>query len=124
MQSMSYLLVVLVLTLFGAIVGLVAHFIRASFDQGADQAYENPYVAVARPETAVTHYFEKSIVGAEWMENGCWDPDSYRNMAYMMALGAMGPFVVGMAGWPSRYALMAKGCATVIQFGLKPVFCS
>ena len=124
MQSMSYLLVVAALTVFGAIGGLIAHFIRASLDRGADSAYENPYVAIARPETALSHYFEKSIIGAEWMDNGCWDPDSYRNMAYMMLMGAIGPFVLGLMGWPNRYALLAKGCAAVVQFGLKPLFCS
>ena len=124
MLSFYYLLVVAVVTALGAMLGLAGHFLRASMSRGTDDVYENPYVAMAAPGEALSHYFEKSIVGAEWLENGCWDPDSFRNMAYMMALGAIGPLVMGMAGWPSRYALLAKGCAGVIQFGLKPVFCS
>ena len=42
----------------------------------------------------------------------------------MMLMGAIGPFVLGLMGWPNRYALLAKGCAAVVQFGLKPLFCS
>lgn len=121
-DSANYILLAALLTLLGAVMGLVSHFIRASFGGSADDTAENPYIAAVTPGNALNHYFEKNIIKAEWLDNGCWDGDSFRNMTYMAVMGAAAPLFIGLSGWPHRHELLAKTCGSIVQFW-HPLFC-
>ncbi len=120
MTDMAYIGFVLALSIFGALLGIIAHYWRANATlYPEDLGLGEPLDMLTRDDYAV----EKYVVEAEWDDAGYWDGESVRNVVYYIAGGATAPLILGLAFWSERNQLVAAACQGLTSLGLAPPLC-
>jgi hypothetical protein len=121
MVTFGYICFVLIASLLGGIIGFVGHYARAHFTYfPEDLGLGEPWDTLTRDNYA----FEKHVVGAKWDDNGFWDVDSNRNLAYYVISGFAMPLVLGVIFFSERAQIVDISCQGFIALGLTPVVCS
>ena len=117
MTDLAYIGFVLALSVFGALLGIVAHFWRAHATRfPEDLGLGEPLNMLTRDNYVV----EKYVVEAEWNDAGYWDGESVRNMIFYVAGGAAAPLILGFAFWSQRHELVTAACQGLTSLGLTP----
>jgi hypothetical protein len=120
MTDMAYIGFVLALSVFGALLGIVAHYWRAHATRfPEDLGLGEPLNMLTRDDYVV----EKYVVEAEWDDAGYWDGGSVRNLVYYVLGGAVVPLILGFAFWSDRYLLVTGACQSLTSLGLAPPLC-
>jgi hypothetical protein len=120
MTDLAYIAFVLALSVFGALLGIIAHYWRAHatvFPE--DLGLGEPLNMLTRDDYAV----EKYVVEAEWNDAGYWDGESVRNVIYYILAGGAAPLILGFAFWSERYPLVTAICQGLTSVGLTPPLC-
>jgi hypothetical protein len=121
MVTFAYISFVLIASLFGIPLGVAAHYIRSHFTYfPEDLGLGEPLDTLTRDDYA----FEKYVVGAEWDDNGFWDVDSNRNLAYYAISGFAGPLVFGLLFFSYRAPVVEVTCRGFAALGLMPIVCT
>ena len=120
MTTIAYLSFVFAASVFGALLGIVAHYWRAHATMYAEDLGLGDTINTL---TRDDYQFEKHVVGAEWDDAGYWASDSVRNLLYYVASGFMVPVIAGLALWTERENAVAAICGTLSGFGLKAPVC-
>jgi hypothetical protein len=121
MTDTAYIGFVLALSVFGALLGIVAHYWRAHATRfPEDLGLGETLNLLSRDNYAV----EKYVVEAEWDDAGYWDGGSVRNIVYYVLAGAVGPLILGFALWSDRHELVVAACQGLTSLGLSPPLCS
>jgi hypothetical protein len=120
MVTFAYICFVLTASLLGFFLGVAAHYARAHFTYfPEDLGLGEPLETLTRDDYA----FEKYVVGAKWDDNGFWDVDSNRNLAYYAISGFAMPLITGAMFFSERAQIVAISCRGFEALGLTPVVC-
>jgi hypothetical protein len=120
MITVAYICFVAIASIFGIAIGVLAHFARAHFTYvPEDLGLGEPWNTLTRDD----YGFEKHVVGAKWDDNGFWDADSNRNLAYYAISGFVMPLIFGFIFWPERHQFVALTCRGMQAMGLSPIVC-
>ncbi len=120
MIATAYLFLIFVASLFGLVIGVLSHYARAHFTYlPEDLGLGEPWDTLTRND----YGFEKHVIGAEWDDNGFWDSDSNRNLAYYAISGFAMPLVLGLVFWSERASIVAVTCSGLNALGLSPLIC-
>ncbi|MBL8894522.1 MAG: hypothetical protein JNJ53_07970 [Rhizobiales bacterium] len=120
MTDLAYISFVMAMSVFGALLGIFAHFWRAHATRfPEDLGLGEPLNMLTRDNYAV----EKYVVETEWNDAGYWDGESVRNVIYYIVGGAIAPLIFGFALWEDRFQLVAAVCQGLTSLGLQPPLC-
>jgi hypothetical protein len=121
MVTFAYFCFVFIASLVGVPLGVLVHYARAHFTYfPEDLGLGEPLDSLLRDDYA----FEKYVVGAKWDDNGFWDVDSNRNLAYYAISGFALPLIFGAMFFPYRAQIVAFTCHGFNAIGLTPIVCS
>jgi hypothetical protein len=121
MVTLAYICFVLVASLLGIPLGALAHFARAHFTYfPEDLGLGEPLNSLTRDD----YSFEKYVVGAKWDDNGFWDAESNRNLAYYVISGFVSPLILGVVFFGQRVEIVAVSCQGFKAMGLSPLLCT
>jgi hypothetical protein len=121
MVTFAYICFVLIASLFGGVLGIFGHFARANF------TYLPEDLGLGEPLDTLTrdgYAFEKHVIGAKWDDNGFWDGDSNRNLAYYAISGFVTPLIFGLLFFTERALVVEMSCQGFKAIGLSPIVCS
>lgn len=120
MVTFGYICFVFIASLFGGIIGFLGHYARAHFTYfPEDLGLGEPLDSLTRDD----YSFEKYVVGAKWDDNGYWDVDSNRNLAYYVISGFALPLIFGVIFFSYRAEVVAASCQGFKVLGLTPIAC-
>ena len=122
MLELKYLALLLCLSVFGALAGLVAHYWRSEVGNGTgadeDPLYERGFLVVLAPHK--NRWFEKHVVKADWDSYGWWEFASLRNFIWYVGVGALMPWIGGLLLWSHRAEMLMGVCRPLARI---PMFC-
>lgn len=113
-----YVLFIVTTTAIFAIIGAGIHFLRAII--GVD---ERPIVHSGFLYRLSDHWFARSVMKAEFTDNGAWEMFSIRNLAICVLSSASVPLLIGILWWSQRAEVLSVGCKAYGWLGLQPLFC-
>lgn len=120
MTDLAYIGFILAMSVFGALLGVIAHFWRAHATRfPEDLGLGEPLNMLTRDNYVV----EKYVAETEWDDAGYWDGESVRNLVYYLVIGALGPLILGFAFWSQRHELVTATCQSLTSLGLAPPLC-
>ena len=120
MIALAYLAFVFAGVVFGAAAGFAGHFLRAHATfLPEDLDLGEPWDTLTRDN----YQFEKHAIGAKWDDNGYWDSESNRNLAYYVISGAAMPLVFGAIFWGQRALIVDAVCGALKNGGLHSPLC-
>jgi hypothetical protein len=120
MVTLAFIFFVLVACMLSTIFGVLAHFARAHF------SYTPEDLGLGEPWDTLTrdgYQFEKNVIGAQWDDNGFWDSESNRNLAYYAISGFVSPLIFAGLFWGHRAEFVGWTCSGLIKLGLQPIIC-
>ncbi len=121
MVTIAYVFFVFVACIFGGLIGVASHYARAHF------TYTPEDLGLGETWSTLTrngYFFEKHVIGAKWDDNGFWDSDNNRNLAYYAISGFIAPLVIGAIFFAQRAEFVGLACRGLNQLGLTPLVCS
>lgn len=120
-KSTDYLALLFSASLFGAVLGLIYHFMRYFLARVPDQLFGDETWDKMADDS---YGFERDVLGIQHDSLGFWDVLSPRNMAVCSGIGAAAPMLLGLALWEFNGSILGDACHKMGIFGIAPYFCS